>query len=43
MQIDKDQVMSLEYALIKAIRTSDLEFLDRVLHNDLRFLAQTDR
>jgi ketosteroid isomerase-like protein len=39
MQISKDHIIGLEYALIKAISTSDVEFLDRVLHDDLRFLA----
>jgi ketosteroid isomerase-like protein len=37
--MQKDQIIDLEYALIKAISTSDLEFLDRVVHDDLRFLA----
>jgi hypothetical protein len=39
MQINKDEVIALEHALINAISTSDLQFLDKILHDDLRFLA----
>ena len=39
MQINKDEVIALEHALIKAISTSDLQSLDKILHDDLRFLA----
>ena len=35
----KDEIISLENRLIEAIKTSDVQFLDRILHDDLLFIA----
>jgi ketosteroid isomerase-like protein len=39
MEKQKEEIIELEQKLIEAIRTSDLLFLDRILHQDLLFLA----
>lgn len=39
MTITKDQIIALEHQLVEGIKKSDVAFLDKVLHNDLLFLA----
>ena len=39
MQITKERVTELENKLAEAIKSSDLAFLNKVLHDDLLFLA----
>ncbi|MEP7265413.1 MAG: nuclear transport factor 2 family protein [Bacteroidota bacterium] len=39
MKISREEIVELEYKLIKGIKESDIHFLDKVLHNDLLFLA----
>jgi len=39
MKIGKEDIIKLELALIEGIMTSDITFLNRVLHDDLLFLA----
>jgi ketosteroid isomerase-like protein len=35
----KSEITHLEYQLIDAIKTSDISFLEKVLHDDLLFIA----
>ncbi len=35
----KRRIMKLEYQLIEAIKTSDIKFIENILHDDLLFLA----
>lgn len=39
MQITKERITELENKLAEAIKSSDLAFLNKVLHDDLLFLA----
>lgn len=39
MAILKDEIIALEQRLIEAIKSSDVAFLQKVLHDDLLFLA----
>ncbi len=39
MKLVKEEVIKLEYQLIEAIRTSDIDFIENILHDDLLFLA----
>lgn len=39
MKLVKGEVIKLEYQLIEAIRTSDIDFIENILHDDLLFLA----
>lgn len=39
MKLVKDEIIKLEYQLIEAIRTNDIDFIKNVLHDDLLFLA----
>ena len=39
MQITKERITELEKKLAEAIKSSDLAFLNKVLHDDLLFLA----
>ena len=39
MTITKTEIVELENKLIEGIKKSDITFLDKVLHNDLLFLA----
>ena len=35
----KEEIIEIENQLIKGIETSDLKFLDKILHDDLLFIA----
>ncbi len=37
----KEEIIAIENELIKAIKESDIEFLSRILHDDLLFIAPT--
>lgn len=39
MVIQKHEIIELEQKLIEGIKTSDIIFLDKILHDDLLFLA----
>jgi hypothetical protein len=39
MKLVKDEIIKLEYQLIEAIRTNDIYFIEKILHDDLLFLA----
>lgn len=39
MKLIKEDIVKLEYDLIEAIKTSDIDFIDNVLHDDLQFLT----
>ena len=39
MEIRRNEIVNLEEKLIEGIRTSNIQFLDKVLHDDLLFLA----
>lgn len=39
MEIKKEEIVDLEQKLIEAISTSNIEFLDNTLHNDLLFIS----
>jgi ketosteroid isomerase-like protein len=39
VKIIKEEIIRLEYKLIEAIKTSDIDFIENVLHDDLLFLA----
>ena len=39
MNITKNEIIELENKLVEGIKKSDITFLDKVLHNDLLFLA----
>lgn len=39
MEIKKQEILDLEEKLIKGISTSDVSFLETILHDDLLFLA----
>jgi ketosteroid isomerase-like protein len=39
MTLSKEVIIELEHRLIEAIKTSDIDFLENVLHDDLLFLA----
>jgi hypothetical protein len=39
MPISKEAIIDLEVKLVQAIKTSDIEFLNGILHDDLLFLA----
>lgn len=39
MPVSKETIIDLEEKLIQAIKTSDVEFLNEILHDDLLFLA----
>lgn len=38
MTIQKNEIIELEKKLIEAIKTSDIQFLDKILHDDLLFI-----
>ena len=38
MSIPKNEIIELEKNLIEAIKTSDIQFLDKILHDDLLFI-----
>lgn len=35
----KEEIIELEYQLIEAIKTSNINFIEKILHNDLLFIA----
>lgn len=35
----EEEIIKLEYQLIEAIKTSNISFIDKILHNDLLFIA----
>jgi ketosteroid isomerase-like protein len=39
MKLVKEEIIKFEYQLIEAIRKSDINFIETVLHDDLLFLA----
>lgn len=39
MELTKEEIIKLEYRLIEAIKTSDIDFIENVLHDDLVFIA----
>ena len=39
MEIKKEEIIDLEQKLIEAISTSNIQFLDNILHNDLLFIS----
>lgn len=39
MEIKREEIVELEKALIEAITKSDIHFLEKILHDDLLFLA----
>jgi len=39
MMIDKNEIVKLENELVEAIKISDINALDRLLHNDLLFIT----
>lgn len=39
MKLIKEEIIKLEHKLIEAIKTSDIDFIENVLHHDLLFLA----
>jgi ketosteroid isomerase-like protein len=39
MKLTVEQISKLEHKLIEAIKTSDVDFIENVLHDDLVFLA----
>lgn len=39
MQLTEEEIIKLEYQLIEAIKTSDVDFIENLLHDDLLFLA----
>jgi len=39
MKLTKEEITTLELALVDAIKTSDVIFIEKVLHDDLLFLA----
>lgn len=39
MELIKEEIIKLEYRLIEAIKTSDINFIENVLHDDLLFIA----
>jgi ketosteroid isomerase-like protein len=39
MKLVKEEIIKLEYQLIEAIKTSDTNFIENVLHDDLLFIA----
>jgi ketosteroid isomerase-like protein len=39
MKLTKDSIVALETALIEAIKTSDVPFIENILHDDLLFLT----
>lgn len=39
MKLIKQEIIKLEYELIEAIKISDINFIENVLHDDLLFLA----
>lgn len=39
MKFTKEEIIKLEYYLIEAIKTNDIAFIDKLLHDDLLFLA----
>jgi ketosteroid isomerase-like protein len=39
MELTKKEIIKLEYRLIEAIKTSDINFIENALHDDLLFIA----
>jgi hypothetical protein len=39
MEIQKNEIIELERKLVQGIKTSNVQFLDKILHDDLLFLA----
>jgi ketosteroid isomerase-like protein len=39
MKLIKEEIIKLEYKLIEAIKTSDIDFIKDILHDDMLFLA----
>jgi Domain of unknown function (DUF4440) len=39
MKLIKEEIIKLEHKLIEAIKASDIDFIEKVLHDDLLFLA----
>ncbi len=39
MHFTKEDIIKLEHQLIEAIKTNDTDFIEKVLHNDLLFIA----
>lgn len=39
MAISKTDIIEIENKLLEGIKTSNIEFLDKILHNDLLFIA----
>ncbi len=39
MKFNKEEIIKLEYKLIEAIKKSDIDFFEKILHDDLYFLA----
>ncbi len=39
MKINKKYITNIEFKLVEAIKSSDVKFLDIVLHDDLLFIA----
>jgi ketosteroid isomerase-like protein len=39
MELTHEEIIKLEYRLIEAIKTSDINFIENVLHDDLLFIA----
>ena len=39
MQLIKEEIINLELKLIEAIKTSDIDFIENILHDNLLFLA----
>jgi ketosteroid isomerase-like protein len=39
MKLIKEEILTLELKLIEAIKTSDVDFIENILHDDLLFLA----
>ena len=39
MTLTKEEIIKLEQKLIEAIKTSDIDFIENLLHDDLLFLA----
>jgi len=39
MGIQKSEIIELEHKLIEGIKTNNVQFLDKILHDDLLFLA----
>jgi Domain of unknown function (DUF4440) len=39
MKLNKEEIIKVENKLIEVIKTSDIDFIENILHNDLLFLA----